>query len=1208
MSDLPELLTRDQYSDDEDTVASTKTLDTIDRWEEDYEDFIFFPADEGDWQPKYDAEQLEAMMTKVESNHTVPTKPATTDDTKPTVVDKIVKLFRWAFPQKIRRKFTDLDILKPNFGWVSEERIKSTLEQTTQFYRATPHTPFRKHFKSRFPAANVRRLNETFATDTYFSDVPAADDGVPGHGGCTMAQVYVGCTSEFMEIFPMSTESEVPETLENFIRKWGAMKCLFSDNAKSETSNAVKQLQRMYCIDDAQSEPHYQHQNYAERKIQDVKRMSNNIMDRVGCPAKYWLLALTFVIGLVNVLVNSNGEIPNTLVTGEVTDISPWLQFHFWEEVFIATDKGGEEVLARWVYPASNVGDKLTYWVLLNETNRLVARSNVRSAKDPMFPNRRARPSRPITQLSDSSEGEIEVTDRPVIATVQDSYGSEFVKIPKFSPEELLGITFLRETPDDEVIRAKVIRKVLDRDAENHENIKFLISLGDDELEELISYNELCDIIEDQWSAEERGEQPVFAFKSITGHQGPLFKNDPRYKGSSYNVKVLWEDGTETWEPLNMMVKDDKATMAKYAKENGLLDTPGWKNLRKLASRLKLLNRMIRMANARSEANAVRYKFGVRVPRNVKEALELDRQNGNTYWADAMHAEIEQLHEYSTFRSVGFNGRTPDGYQRIPARMVFDVKSTLKRKARFVAGGHKTRDPDDSVYSSVASLRSLRMVTVLAELNDLKLTGGDVGNAYLEAFTSEKVCFTAGPEFGPLAGHTLVIVKALYGLKSSGARFHDKFATTMRALGFTPSYADPDVWLRDAGDCYEYVVVYVDDLYTALKEPKVFFDALMSDPWNYKLKGVEEPRYHLGGDFFRDKDGTFCYGAQTYVKRLVKNYEVLFGESPKDYFSPMEKDDHPELDETPLCGPDDTAKFQSMIGALQWTIQLCRFDISQAVMSMSRFRAAPRIGHLERVKRIVGYLKKFPHAAIRFRTGIPNHEAEFGENYQTYGWESTVYGNAKEDIPDNAPEPKGKPVRLTTHVDANLMHDLVTGRSCTGCLHYMNQTPVDWYCKRQDQVETATYGSEFMAARQATEQIMDLRYTLRMFGVPLDGPSWLFGDNKSVVTSSTIPHSVLSKRWNALSYHRVREAVASGVLRFHHISGLENPADILTKALPHFKFRVFTDPLLFWKGETNETLEADARGECHDDLATALDGVATSPRTTAHTHVGFNQD
>ena len=128
--------------------------------------------------------------------------------------------------------------------------------------------------------------------------------------------------------------------------------------------------------------------------------------------------------------------------------------------------------------------------------------------------------------------------------------------------------------------------------------------------------------------------------------------------------------------------------------------------------------------------------------------------------------------------------------------------------------------------------------------------------------------------------------------------------------------------------------------------------------------------------------------------------------------------------------------------------------------------------------------------------------------------------------------------------------------SASGILHFLNQTPLEWLSKRQAQVETATYGSEFMATRQAIEQIIDLHYTLHMFSVPLDGASWFFGDNK------TIPHSSLGKHWNALSYNCSREAVATGIVYFNHITGEENPSDLLTKPLPHYKARVHLEPLL----------------------------------------------
>ena len=142
----------------------------------------------------------------------------------------------------------------------------------------------------------------------------------------------------------------------------------------------------------------------------------------------------------------------------------------------------------------------------------------------------------------------------------------------------------------------------------------------------------------------------------------------------------------------------------------------------------------------------------------------------------------------------------------------------------------------------------------------------------------------------------------------------------------------------------------------------------------------------------------------------------------------------------------------------------------------------------------------------------------------------TVYVNPTEEIPDDMPTPKGRCVHTSTYCNANLLHDLTMGRSASGILHFLNKTPIDAFSKQQNQVESATYGSEIMAAQQAVKQIIDLQYTLRMFGVPIDGTSWLFGDNKSVVTSSTTPHSTLNKRWNALSYHKVREAVAGNIV------------------------------------------------------------------------------
>jgi len=299
---------------------------------------------------------------------------------------------------------------------------------------------------------------------------------------------------------------------------------------------------------------------------------------------------------------------------------------------------------------------------------------------------------------------------------------------------------------------------------------------------------------------------------------------------------------------------------------------------------------------------------------------------------------------------------------------------------------------------------------------------------------------------------------------------------------------------------------------------------------------------------------------------MVEQYQRTFGEKPKtNVTSPLKRGDHPEIDTTDLLGPEGVSQFQSLIGQCQWAISLGRLDITTAVMTLSSFRAVPRIGHLNRAKTVCGYLLKMKDGCIRFRSGLPDYS---DLPVPTYDWSDSVYGNPVEQVPLDAPKPLGLPVVLTHYVDANLYHDMLTGRSVTGIIHLMNGTPIDSYSKKQATVETATYGSEFVAARTCVEQIMDLRTTLRYLGVPIQGCSYMFGDNEAVVNSSSRPDSKLHKRHTALSFHRVREAVASSMLAFIHIEGSRNPADICTKHWGYQQVWPQLRTLLFKHGDT----------------------------------------
>ena len=221
---------------------------------------------------------------------------------------------------------------------------------------------------------------------------------------------------------------------------------------------------------------------------------------------------------------------------------------------------------------------------------------------------------------------------------------------------------------------------------------------------------------------------------------------------------------------------------------------------------------------------------------------------------------------------------------------------------------------------------------------------------------------------------------------------------------------------------------------------------------------------------------------------------------------------------------------------------------------------APREGHFKAALRIMGYLKAFQKGTILLDNSYPDHSSYTTDVEQD--WQE-FYPDAEEDIPHDMLKPKGKKARLTVFVDADHAHDQVTRRSVTGIVVMLNNTPIRWVSKRQKTVESSTYGSELVAARIATELILELRYTLRMLGVPLDGPALMLGDNMSVVLNTTVPSSVLKKKHLGIGYHRVREAIAAKVMRFAHIPSEDNLADIMTKPLPSATFYKLVKPVLF---------------------------------------------
>jgi hypothetical protein len=210
--------------------------------------------------------------------------------------------------------------------------------------------------------------------------------------------------------------------------------------------------------------------------------------------------------------------------------------------------------------------------------------------------------------------------------------------------------------------------------------------------------------------------------------------------------------------------------LANYAKAHHIDQEPAF--LWWVAHTLKKEERIIKAIKSKYSQRS--HKFGVYVPRSVQEALDIDRETGTTYWKDAIQKEM--TNNRIAFQFLEDDESVPIGYKWIRCHMIFDVKMDFTRKARFVAGGHMTEPPASITYSSVVSRDSVRIAFLLAALNDVNLLSTDIGNAYLNARPRERVYTTAGPEFGAeLQGKPVLIVRALYGLKTSGAAWIQTF-------------------------------------------------------------------------------------------------------------------------------------------------------------------------------------------------------------------------------------------------------------------------------------------------------------------------------------------------------------------------------------------------------------------------------------------------
>ena len=189
------------------------------------------------------------------------------------------------------------------------------------------------------------------------------------------------------------------------------------------------------------------------------------------------------------------------------------------------------------------------------------------------------------------------------------------------------------------------------------------------------------------------------------------------------------------------------------------------------------------------------------------------------------------------------------------------------------------------------------------------------------------------------------------------------------------------------------------------------------------------------------------------------------------------------------------------------------------MLTMSSHLAYPRKGHLECALHMMGYLKWKHNSRLFFDPTYP--DIEFNTFNDGAEWK-TFYGDVTK---------------------------AMTRRSRTGYLIFLNTALIDWLSKKQTTIKGSLFRSESVAMKTVVEAIRGIRYKLHMMGVPLTGPTDIFGNNMSFIYNISRPESTLKKKINSICYHAVREAVASGKCLTTHCKTGDNYSDMMTKVL-----------------------------------------------------------
>lgn len=523
------------------------------------------------------------------------------------------------------------------------------------------------------------------------------------------------------------------------------------------------------------------------------------------------------------------------------------------------------------------------------------------------------------------------------------------------------------------------------------------------------------------------------------------------------------------------------------------------------------LRRSQRTTRGKAPARLIEEVNSVRIqeesePKTFREAMSCSKKD---QWKIAMEEELASHRDLKTWELVD----PPQGKKVLGSRWVFKIKRNasgepVKYKARLVAQGCGQRSGVDfeEVYAPVATQATFRTLLAVASYKKMVLKHIDIKTAYLNGSLTEEVYMRQPPGFSKpdSEGKVCRLLKSVYGLRQSARCWNMRMNEVLKEMGFTPSSADPCLYVRDVDGKQVYIVVYVDDVVIGSDDEEEVDRVHDEIGKHFETTGLGELKYFLGLEVDRC-GGNYSVCLSGYIQRVAEQFGLGDCKSSR---TPMDEayargDLHGQL-------LPDNADYRSLVGALLYISVHARPDIAVATAILARKVSQPTDADWTAAKRVVRYLRGSADWKLRFSGSAPE---------------------------------------LLGYCDADWSGDHRTRKSTSGFVFTVGGTAVAWRSKQQNLVALSSMESEYIALCEATQEVLWLRRLLADLGFKPTGPTVLHEDNQSCIAF------VRSERVGKRSKHIetkemfVRSLCEKGDIKLQYLCSEEMIADALTKPL-----------------------------------------------------------